>query len=111
MSHVLTEHARKRCIKRKIREEWIVATLEHPARTENDLDDPTLAHALRPIPEKGFRVLRVIYSENSRLHDRVTGDRPRFSRALNRKQNSHLRVAVLFGIVPAKEVRNEHDDF
>ena len=63
MSHVLTEHARKRCIKRKIREEWIVATLEHPARTENDLDDPTLAHALRPIPEKGFRVLRVIYNE------------------------------------------------
>ena len=63
MSHVLTERARKRCIKRKIREEWIVATLEHPARTENDLDDPTLAHALRPIPEKGFRVLRVIYNE------------------------------------------------
>lgn len=69
MSYVLTEHARKRCVKRKIREEWIVATLEHPARTENDLDDPTLAHALRPIPEKGFRVLRVIYNET---HDPVT---------------------------------------
>ncbi len=63
MNYVLTEHARKRCVKRKIREEWIVATLEHPARTANDLDDPTLAHALRPIPEKGFRILRVIYNE------------------------------------------------
>ncbi len=64
MSYVLTEHARKRSIKRKIREEWIAATLEHPARTENDLYDPILAHALRPIPEKGFRVLRVIYNES-----------------------------------------------
>jgi len=62
MNYVLTEHARMRCAKRNIREEWIVAALEHPARTENDLDDPTLAHALRPIPEKGFRVLRVIYN-------------------------------------------------
>jgi hypothetical protein len=63
MNYVLTEHARMRCAKRNIREEWVVAALEHPARTENDLDDPTLAHALRPIPEKGFRVLRVIYNE------------------------------------------------
>jgi len=30
---------------------------------ENDFDDPTLVHALRAIPEKGFRVLRVIYNE------------------------------------------------
>ena len=67
MNHILTEHARKQCIKRKIREEWIVATLEYPARTENDLDDPTLAHALCPIPEKGFRVLRVIYNEPKNL--------------------------------------------
>ena len=40
-----------------------MATLEHPARTENDQSDPTLVHALRAIPEKGFRVLRVIYNE------------------------------------------------
>jgi len=63
MNYVLTEHARKRCIKRKVRNEWILATLEHPARTESDEDDPTLIHALRAIPEKGFRVLRVIYNE------------------------------------------------
>lgn len=64
MNYVFTEHARKRCIKRKIRDEWILATLEHPARTENDDSDPTLVHALRAIPEKGFRVLRVIYNES-----------------------------------------------
>ena len=63
MNYVLTDHARKRCIKRKIRDEWILAALEHPARTENDTEDPALVHALRAIPEKGFRVLRVIYNE------------------------------------------------
>ena len=63
MNYVLTDHARKRCIKRKVQDEWIMATLEHPARTENDTEDPTLVHALRAIPEKGFRVLRVIYNE------------------------------------------------
>lgn len=63
MNYVLTEHARKRCIKRKIRDEWILATLEHPARMENDTEDRALVHALRAIPEKGFQVLRVIYNE------------------------------------------------
>jgi len=31
--------------------------------TETDECDSTLAHALRAIPERGFRVLRVIYNE------------------------------------------------
>jgi hypothetical protein len=64
MDYILTEHAQKRLRKRKIAIEWIAATLEHPARTENDPDDPELAHALRAIPERGFRVLRVIYNES-----------------------------------------------
>lgn len=64
MDYVLTEHAQKRLRKRKIAIEWIAATLEHPARTENDPDDPELAHALRAIPERGFRVLSVIYNES-----------------------------------------------
>lgn len=65
MEFILTDHAKKRCQKRKVQEAWIAATLEHPARTENDEEDPTLVHALRAIPEKGFRVLRVIYNESS----------------------------------------------
>ncbi len=64
MDFVLTEHAEKRLRKRKIPLDWVAATLAHPARTENDDEDTTLAHALRPIPEKGFRVLRVIYNES-----------------------------------------------
>jgi len=56
----LTDHARKRCIKRKILEESIRATIDHLAKTDNDEDDPGLVHALRAIPEKGFRVWRVI---------------------------------------------------
>jgi hypothetical protein len=65
MDYILSDHGRKRMIKRKIRTEWIEITLTHPARIENDEVDPTLAHALRPIPEKGFRVLRVIYDETT----------------------------------------------
>lgn len=63
MDYILTEHAIKRCRRRKIQTAWIEAALSHPGRTENDLDDPTLVHALLAIPEKGFRVLRVIYNE------------------------------------------------
>ena len=50
MNPILSDHARKRMMKRKIRPEWIEITLTHPARTENDPVDSALAHALRPIP-------------------------------------------------------------
>ena len=63
MEYALTEHAAKRCRRRKIQAEWIEAALTHPARTENDREDPALVHALLAIPERGFRVLRVIYNE------------------------------------------------
>jgi hypothetical protein len=63
MDYLLSDHARKRILKRKIHLEWIEITLADPAHTENDSNDPALAHALRAIPEKGFRVLRVIYNE------------------------------------------------
>jgi hypothetical protein len=39
------------------------ASTDLSGRTENDLIDPALAHALLVIPERGFRVLRVIYDE------------------------------------------------
>ena len=65
MDYILSEHARKRILKRKIRIEWLEDALRHPARIETDDVDPDLAHALRPIPEKGFRVLRVIYKETT----------------------------------------------
>jgi hypothetical protein len=63
MNYVLTEHARKRCARRGIDPKWITDALQHAARTENDSDDASLVHALWPVPERGFRVLRVIYNE------------------------------------------------
>ena len=63
MKYLLTDHARKRIAKRQICSKWIEDTLAYPARTEFDRDDPALVHALRPIAECGFRVLRVIYNE------------------------------------------------
>ncbi|WP_200348877.1 DUF4258 domain-containing protein [Halochromatium glycolicum] len=61
----MTEHAKKRCIRRKIRREWIARALEHPARIEADPDDPDLVHVLCLIPERTFRALRVIYNETA----------------------------------------------
>ena len=40
---------------------WQPSSTRH--ERENDAEDPTLVHALRAIPDKGFRVLRVIYNE------------------------------------------------
>jgi hypothetical protein len=63
MRFILTDHARKRLVRRGIRPEWVAAALDRPQRTENDPDDPTLAHALAVVADQGFRVLRVIYNE------------------------------------------------
>jgi hypothetical protein len=64
MDYVLTEHAKKRCVRRKLQVEWIARALAHPARIESDAEDATLVHALYPVPERSFRVLRVIYNES-----------------------------------------------
>jgi hypothetical protein len=50
---------------RKIKPEWIRAAIENPDKTENDAADHTLAHALKAIPEKGFKILRVVYNETT----------------------------------------------
>ena len=63
MDFVLTDHARKRILKRQINLQWIKDALEYPGRIESDLNDGNLVHVLRPIAERGFRILRVIYDE------------------------------------------------
>lgn len=65
MDFTLSEHARKRLLQRGIDPTWVARALVQPAVTENDESDPTLAHALLAIPERGFRVLRVIYNESN----------------------------------------------
>jgi hypothetical protein len=63
MDFILTDHAYKRCLRRGIKEAWIREALENPETIEQDAYDSDLVHALWPVPEKGFRVLRVIYNE------------------------------------------------
>ena len=54
---------RKKNRKTATSSKWIEDTLPYPARIAFDQDDPALVHALQPIAERGFRVLRVIYNE------------------------------------------------
>ena len=72
MDFTLSEHAKKRLLQRGIDPGWIARALVQPTVTENDENDPTLAHALLAIPERGFRVLRVIYNESNDLVTVVT---------------------------------------
>ena len=50
-------------MRRGIKAEWIRAALETAVKLEEDVHDSDLMHALWPVPEKGFRTLRVIYNE------------------------------------------------
>ena len=63
MDYVLSEHARKRCLRRRIQSDWVECALEAPVRIESDEDDSELLHAIWPVPEMGNRILRVIYNE------------------------------------------------
>lgn len=66
VGYELSEHAARVIIERKIAAPWVVQVLESPERSEADPDDPELTHALRRIPERDDRVLRVIY--NATVH-------------------------------------------
>lgn len=58
----LSRHAMLTTERRGIKTEWVARTLADPASTEPDRLDPLARHALRPIPEFGGRVLRVVYN-------------------------------------------------
>ena len=62
MEFTPSKHAIGTLREREIRLEWVAETLAGSAHTEADADDPDLTHALRIIPEFGYRVLRVIYN-------------------------------------------------
>lgn len=63
MEYTLSRHAEDVIREREIPIEWLSATLSQPSRVEADADDPELRHALRVIPEFGYRVLRVVFNE------------------------------------------------
>jgi len=66
MKFKLSNHGAKRLQQRKIKLEWINATLEIPDEVVEDESDSTILHALKAIPEKGFKILRVIYNEETK---------------------------------------------
>ena len=55
---------------REIAEEWVMQTLSEPARTEREGDETV--HYLRPIRERGGRVLRVVTNPKSNPPQIVT---------------------------------------
>ena len=63
--YVLTAHATLVISARGIGPGWIALVLEAPELLEADRADPELRHALRRIPERGNRMLRVVYNEAS----------------------------------------------
>ena len=65
MKYKISNHANRRIKQRKIKTEWIVSALENPDSIEYDIEDGTLLHVLKNIPERGFIRLRVIYNETT----------------------------------------------
>ena len=59
----LTAHARRTITARGISPSWIACVLAKPIALMEDKEDPTLRHALGRIPERGDKILRVIYNE------------------------------------------------
>ena len=60
---ILTMHASHVVVERELKLEWIDLALSAPDRTNRDPNHPTLCHSLRSIPERGGRVLRVVYND------------------------------------------------
>lgn len=65
LPYILTAHAAVVIVARTIDPDWIARTLAEPELAEADPTDRQLRHALRRIPERGNRMLRVVYNEAS----------------------------------------------
>ena len=63
MNFTLSKHAEDAIHEREISPAWIAETMAQPLAMEPDPDDPELRHALRPIADFGYRVLRVIFNQ------------------------------------------------
>jgi hypothetical protein len=58
---ILTRHARDNIVRDAIDLVWIETTVRQPTALMLDPHDPTLIRAWRGIPERGGRVLRVVF--------------------------------------------------
>jgi len=72
IEYELSAHAERVLVEREIAIAWVERVLCDPQRVEPDAVDPMLRHALGRIPERGDRVLRVIYNQAVQLWRIVT---------------------------------------
>jgi hypothetical protein len=68
----LTAHAKNAIAERRISLAWIFRVPDNPLALEVDRADPALRHALGRIPERGDRILRVVYNETVKPWSVVT---------------------------------------
>jgi hypothetical protein len=50
-------------LRRQIQNAWTGQAMAHRANIHSDAEDDSLVHVLYPVPERAFRVLRIIYNE------------------------------------------------
>ena len=102
MDFMLTDHAKKRCIKRGIQVEWIGKALDHPARIENDDGSGLPADDLAPNFVTGLSSARrldplVVHDWCVRASRRVVTVSRAFTRAQTlrlTRESATTRVAV-----------------
>lgn len=61
MKIMFGEHAESMLVERNLERTWVELTLREPDWTEPDPKHPERLRAFRVIPERGERVLRVVY--------------------------------------------------
>jgi len=64
VSITYSDHAAANLVDRKIQPEWVIQTVEEPILTLEHETDAQLEHIFRRIPEKGDRVLHVVFNRN-----------------------------------------------
>jgi len=65
MQYNLSSHAQKRLLQRKIQNKWLEVAFDNYIRSIVDEYDNNLIHIYYPVPEKGYKVLHVIYNEET----------------------------------------------
>ena len=69
---VYTTHALENLVDRDIARDWVERTITDPETTENDARHPERIRAYRAIPERGGRVLRVVYVHEGQTYRIIT---------------------------------------
>ena len=81
-------HAMDNLVDRAIEQAWVEETIRAPDAIEPDLNHPDRVRAYRAVPERGGRVLRVVYVQDAQTYRIVTVF---FDRGWRRKGANTLR--------------------